>query len=112
MLDPFWRCIEAHGAQVYLHIGGDNGFVPKQEVWGDIPGFTAEAEDAESLEIRFLDPYYGATLHFAAENFLTALIVGGVFERFPMLRFGVIETGRSEERRVGKECVSTCRSRW
>ena len=28
---------------------------------------------------------------------------------------GVIEgivKGRSEERRVGKECVSTCRSRW
>src|SRR3546814_14781430 len=23
-----------------------------------------------------------------------------------------IRTGRSEERRVGKECVSTCRSRW
>src|SRR3546814_15849893 len=23
-----------------------------------------------------------------------------------------IVTGRSEERRVGKECVSTCRSRW
>src|SRR3546814_2171287 len=25
---------------------------------------------------------------------------------------GVSVTGRSEERRVGKECVSTCRSRW
>src|SRR3546814_14186223 len=25
---------------------------------------------------------------------------------------GRIETLRSEERRVGKECVSTCRSRW
>src|SRR3546814_17755520 len=24
----------------------------------------------------------------------------------------VITTSRSEERRVGKECVSTCRSRW
>src|SRR3546814_17382353 len=24
----------------------------------------------------------------------------------------VAVTGRSEERRVGKECVSTCRSRW
>src|SRR3546814_13984490 len=24
----------------------------------------------------------------------------------------LIEAGRSEERRVGKECVSTCRSRW
>src|SRR3546814_11866416 len=26
--------------------------------------------------------------------------------------FGQIGYGRSEERRVGKECVSTCRSRW
>src|SRR3546814_2188743 len=25
---------------------------------------------------------------------------------------GLEEIGRSEERRVGKECVSTCRSRW
>src|SRR3546814_14237898 len=24
----------------------------------------------------------------------------------------LVEGGRSEERRVGKECVSTCRSRW
>src|SRR3546814_14559205 len=29
----------------------------------------------------------------SSDLFLTALIVGGVFERFPMLRFGVIETG-------------------
>src|SRR3546814_12623127 len=27
-------------------------------------------------------------------------------------RAGEVPTGRSEERRVGKECVSTCRSRW
>src|SRR3546814_7329263 len=26
--------------------------------------------------------------------------------------FPIIEYSRSEERRVGKECVSTCRSRW
>src|SRR3546814_13490999 len=25
---------------------------------------------------------------------------------------GILEGARSEERRVGKECVSTCRSRW
>src|SRR3546814_19189728 len=32
----------------------------------------------------------------------------------PMLadRWTVSPDGRSEERRVGKECVSTCRSRW
>src|SRR3546814_18642358 len=27
-------------------------------------------------------------------------------------QFSAGEAGRSEERRVGKECVSTCRSRW
>src|SRR3546814_10611906 len=27
-------------------------------------------------------------------------------------RFGLHPLARSEERRVGKECVSTCRSRW
>src|SRR3546814_9991338 len=34
-----------------------------------------------------------------------------VVERFAE-RAGRIATTRSEERRVGKECVSTCRSRW
>src|SRR3546814_18310069 len=36
-------------------------------------------------------------------------------EFFHLNRFDSIEqlqTGRSEERRVGKECVSTCRYRW
>src|SRR3546814_9707660 len=28
------------------------------------------------------------------------------------LRLSLQKLGRSEERRVGKECVSTCRSRW
>src|SRR3546814_14960968 len=30
----------------------------------------------------------------------------------PSTRTASITTARSEERRVGKECVSTCRSRW
>src|SRR3546814_12920521 len=39
-----------------------------------------------------------------AEDFVNAdpFAIGGLFERM----------ARSEERRVGKECVSTCRSRW
>src|SRR3546814_12624854 len=33
--------------------------------------------------------------------------------RVPQIaRLGMLRTFRSEERRVGKECVSTCRSRW
>src|SRR3546814_17177870 len=30
----------------------------------------------------------------------------------PLIRLILNQIGRSEERRVGKECVSTCRSRW
>src|SRR3546814_3891829 len=35
----------------------------------------------------------------------------GTRERNQPRKLGPVE-GRSEERRVGKECVSTCRSRW
>src|SRR3546814_16910130 len=35
----------------------------------------------------------------------------GISEAFDEM-FEIIVKGRSEERRVGKECVSTCRSRW
>src|SRR3546814_6091452 len=34
---------------------------------------------------------------------------GGIFQAVLAVALG---TARSEERRVGKECVSTCRSRW
>src|SRR3546814_12423420 len=30
----------------------------------------------------------------------------------PLMNLAIIASRRSEERRVGKECVSTCRSRW
>src|SRR3546814_20218927 len=37
-------------------------------------------------------------------------IIGGV--RAIEVAFGAVDDERSDERRVGKECVSTCRSRW
>src|SRR3546814_9517904 len=33
-------------------------------------------------------------------------------EEYQLFIMGKMTTGRSEERRVGKECVSTCRSGW
>src|SRR3546814_11562252 len=52
-----------------------------------------------------------------------SLAHGGVYRQFPdgldpdadgrgISSDGRCRTDRSEERRVGKECVSTCRSRW
>ena len=40
---------------------------------------------------------------------------GGILDRFDSILFNAVVVFyylRSEERRVGKECVSTCRSRW
>src|SRR3546814_11326768 len=55
-------------------------------------------KDAEALEIAF---------RIAAANQDTELLVAA--ETAAGAR---VTADRSEERRVGKECVSTCRSRW
>src|SRR3546814_19928990 len=49
--------------------------------------------------------------HLEKEQGGAGVLLGGV----PGVAAGrgcIIGGGRSEERRVGKECVSTCRSRW
>src|SRR3546814_16407892 len=51
------------------------------------------------------EPVIHVSAHREGQMALDAMRVGG--DDMPM---GVI--GRSEERRGGKECVSTCRSRW
>src|SRR3546814_11845775 len=38
--------------------------------------------------------------------------VQSAYELVPRLKAADLDLIRSEERRVGKECVSTCRSRW
>src|SRR3546814_15898009 len=47
---------------------------------------------------------------------LASITFQNYFRRYPKLAgmtgTAMTEAGRSEERRVGKECVSTCRSRW
>src|SRR3546814_12172222 len=62
---------------------------------GRMPG-----EIAEALSLP------GATLSFH----LKELTAAGLIQGEPRGRY--ICYRRSEERRVGKECVSTCRSRW
>src|SRR3546814_15262198 len=53
-------------------------------------------------------------LIFRSPWFCLALFFVGVAAGFYLFTHGWLAAGlfRSEERRVGKECVSTCRSRW
>src|SRR3546814_20615592 len=46
--------------------------------------------------------------HPTAENIMWSLACVIIM----LAGIGLLIWGRSEERRVGKECVSTCRSRW
>src|SRR3546814_7316906 len=48
-----------------------------------------------------------------AQEYILAQLLGGIKaqNRHPEIDFGAADD-RSEERRVGKACVRTCRSRW
>src|SRR3546814_16392914 len=48
---------------------------------------------------------------FGLDQVLDFLGIAHLLDRWPATLSGG-EAQRSEERRVGKECVSTCRSRW
>src|SRR3546814_11100974 len=52
--------------------------------------------------------------YFVVAHLHYVLIGGMVFPLFAAIYYWVpmVSRFRSEERRVGKECVSTCRSRW
>src|SRR3546814_13952459 len=78
--------LELAGDRVYLM---GNGYAP-----------TITIRDAEGQEI-----YRNSVPFLPQDNNMTSLGVIKVADGLP-------EQIRSEERRVGKECVSTCRARW
>ncbi|MGE2735661.1 amidohydrolase family protein [Mycolicibacterium vaccae] len=87
-LDPLWAmCAEADVA-VTLHIGGD-GRLLASSAWEQAEAF----EGFRSLGEFSVDPYSTANLHLPFQNFTSVMVLGGVFDRHPNLRFGVIEVG-------------------
>jgi predicted TIM-barrel fold metal-dependent hydrolase len=89
-LDPFWRLMAEANVPVLLHIGTEFPLLASK-AWGrNVPEFAPSFN--ASIEFP-IEPYWGATLNFTHENFLTTMVLGGVFERHPMLRFGCIEVG-------------------
>jgi predicted TIM-barrel fold metal-dependent hydrolase len=99
--DRFWRVLESSGTPGLLHIGAgglasaedDDPMLPPRR-WADAPALRAAFPDRPGGEERF-GPFYIVVAHLAAEVYLTSLLMGGVFERFPALRFGIVEFGAS-----------------
>jgi predicted TIM-barrel fold metal-dependent hydrolase len=87
-LDAFWAFLAERDVPVMAHVGSDLGFLASA-AWSEAPAF---APNKQSFELGF-EPYSFATLHLPVEHFLTVMVLGGVFERHPRLRFGAIELG-------------------
>src|SRR3546814_19319235 len=71
---------------------------------------SAQAAVGLPAAAALVKPYASATAHYAwigIAAMLALALAGGAYA-FTRIR----PEFRSEERRVGKECVSTCRSRW
>ena len=87
-LDPFWRLLASANVPVLHHVSVERGFL-KTTVWA---ANVAEFEPSNTSSPEFhIEPWRAATLPFACESFLAAMILGGVFERHPSLRFGLAE---------------------
>jgi predicted TIM-barrel fold metal-dependent hydrolase len=88
-LDPFWCAAVEGGASVVLHVGTEFGFL--DPAWyANVPQFSYGPRSSIEFPI---EPYRASTVHLAIEAFLGAAILGGVLERHPGLRLGVIECG-------------------
>jgi predicted TIM-barrel fold metal-dependent hydrolase len=87
-LDPLWKLCEEADCAITVHVAGDGNFLATER-WQDAEVFAGYVRHVELVR----SPWFLATLHLASENMLTTMVLGGVFERFPKLRFGVIECG-------------------
>jgi len=87
-VDPLWALLAEAVLPVTLHIGGQDGFFGS-DAWPDAdllrPGSFSTGEP--------VGPHMLATMHLAAQNYLATMLYGGVFDRHPDLRVGVIELG-------------------
>src|SRR3546814_3707504 len=73
----------------------------------DLLGLRLAAQDTPEVVTGLVMSAYFAGL--VGGSLLTNRVIGAVGHIRTFAAFAAI---RSEERRVGKECVSTCRSRW
>lgn len=91
-MDRLWSLLQEANAAALLHAGGERGFLGSESWAIGVDHLNFQPMDMTS-ESEQVNTYIFSSFHYAPQNFLSTLILGGVFERFPRLRFGVIELG-------------------
>ena len=85
-LDGVWSMLASADVPAMAHLGADADFLLTTR-WRDAPAFVGWKAGEEFQ----MDPWTLSTLHLPVQNFLTTMVLGGVFERHPRLRFGACE---------------------
>ena len=75
---------------------------------------SARNDDVTIINIAALNLFPGEMVLYLAADKLSEDddVDRSITTRYPNEYLNSLDPTRSEERRVGKECVSTCRSRW
>ena len=87
-LDPFWARLEEAHVPFVLHVGGFPLQVPR--AWANTGRPAPRDWMGGGENVRGKD---FTVLHHAPERFVSAMVIDGVFERFPKLRGAAVELG-------------------
>jgi hypothetical protein len=86
VLDPLYSLLASSDTALLAHVGADAEFL-RTTAWRDAPAFQGWKAGEEFQ----MDPWTLSTLHLPVQNYLATMVLGGVFERHPMLRYGACE---------------------
>ncbi len=88
-LDPFWAVVQEAGLPILFHVGGEEKMHRDYINNGgpQVLDFHGGAENFTSLTFM--------AIPLSVWQTLSALVIDGVFDRFPRLKFGAIELGAS-----------------
>ena len=88
-LDPLWALVQEAGLPILFHVGGEEKMHPAYHQNGlpQVLDFHGGAENFTSTSFM--------TIPISIWQTLSVLVIDGVFDRFPNLKFGAIELGAS-----------------
>ena len=86
-LDPWYALLAEANISICFHSGGEAGY-RVSEVWGHLPQFRTHYRKQFDLSTS---PLFTSGVHVPVENFISTMLLAGVFERHPALRIGAIE---------------------